>query len=84
MSCNTPISCELINSLSVEEILRKVLKADVNGCLALNTVTVDGDAAEQFVTCENKDGISIHELIASLVTIDSEGNWAIRIIESTE
>ncbi len=82
MSCPNPIDCDL-NNITPEEVLRKLVQVDSSGCAALNTVvaTPSGVTCDLFVDCTNKE-LDWKALVFSLITVDADGCWAVRIIES--
>ena len=79
MSCISPLTCDL-NELSPETVFRKLLAEDSNGCPAIRVVETDN--VGNYVDCDNIN-IGWQQLVMNLITVDSNGDWALRVYTST-
>lgn len=85
MACDSPIDCNN-KDITPEEALKKLIQVDVNGCPALNTFEVAAagvETCDPFITCDNKDSESWKSTFFKMITTDTNGCWALRIIKST-
>lgn len=77
-------TCDTIKGMTPEDVLRKLIQTDTNGCPALNTkvVTASSSTCETNITCDNKE-LSWQDLVMLLIGTDDNGCPAVRVIDAT-
>lgn len=76
---SSPIICDLKN-LSLEDILKRLIRTGADGSPVLNTVVVAA-GSDPFVDCDNKN-LDLQDLLGRMITIDGDGNWALKVIST--
>lgn len=82
--CISPIDCNS-PEISPEQAFKKLIKKDANGCPALNVVVVDAAEAEicdPYITCDNTNDLGWRTIFFQMITVDTNGCWALRVIQS--
>ena len=81
-NCEYALDCNL-QSMSIEEVIARLIVVDSNGCYHVNAVLDSGDCSTISVaaTCGNNE--SWIDLIKKTIVLDDCGNWAISFFSST-
>lgn len=77
--CISPLDCDL-KGLTPETVLRKLLVEDSSGCPAIRVVETDANG--NYITCDNNE-IGWQTLVMQLITVDGNGDWALRVNVTT-
>lgn len=81
--CDQFFDCD-DKGLTPEDVLRKLIRTDANGCPAINVkvVTASESTCETYITCDNQS-LTWKDLALLLVGVDENGCPALKIIDST-
>lgn len=82
--CDQFFDCD-DQGLTPEDVLRKLIRTDANGCPAINVkvVTASESNCTTYVDCASKQALTWKDLVMLIVGVDENGCPAVKIIDST-